>query len=351
MIEIQVPQLGEGLREVRIVELLRRTGDPLHRGDALYIIETDKTTIELESPYDGRLLSWRVAAGDVVPIGAAVAVIGTDHAERRIQTQPEPESRLVPPRTRAYAKSKGLADEALDGIPSATDKLLPSDIDSYLARPGSGVTPPVGYRDYRVTGTSRTLIYRLRRSVSTVVPGTIGVEMPWPRLEIPQSEADATKPTPFQVFGHAVARTSRDHPKFRSVMIGDDMVREYDQVNVALALARPNDELIAAVIRGADRMTLDEFVRACTRQMRAAIRDGDQASEDTQILLTHLGEFDILDAIPTLVAPATSVVFLGVPRRGSDMARITMTFDHRLINGASAGAFLQAVAKCLDVYR
>src|SRR5439155_10138139 len=132
--------------------------------------------------YDGRLLGWRVAAGDVVPIGAAVAVIGSDRAERRIQTKPDSGSRLVPPRTRAYAKSKGLTDEALDGIPSATDKLLPSDIDSYLAQPGSRAAPPVGYRDYRVSGTSRTLIYRLRRSTSTVVPGTVGAEIPWPQL-------------------------------------------------------------------------------------------------------------------------------------------------------------------------
>ena len=48
--EVRVPQLGEGLREARVVELLRRPGAPLKRGDPLYVIETDKTTVEMESP-------------------------------------------------------------------------------------------------------------------------------------------------------------------------------------------------------------------------------------------------------------------------------------------------------------
>ena len=54
--EIRVPQLGEGLREARIVQLLCAPGAPLRRGDRLYVIETDKTTVELEAPFDGTLL-------------------------------------------------------------------------------------------------------------------------------------------------------------------------------------------------------------------------------------------------------------------------------------------------------
>ena len=53
IVEIKVPQLGEGLREARIVQLLCAPGAPLHRGDPLYVIETDKTTVELEAPFDG----------------------------------------------------------------------------------------------------------------------------------------------------------------------------------------------------------------------------------------------------------------------------------------------------------
>jgi pyruvate/2-oxoglutarate dehydrogenase complex dihydrolipoamide acyltransferase (E2) component len=133
----------------------------------------------------------------------------------------------------------------------------------------------------------------------------------------------------------------------RSVIIGDDTIREYDQVNIGIALARPNDELLTAVVRGAERLSLSEFVRACTRQMRAALKEGDQISDDTQILMSHIGEYGIVDAVPTLVAPASSVIFLGAPTPGSDAVRICMTFDHRVMNGASAGAFLQQIGRTL----
>ena len=346
MPEIHVPQLGEGLREVRIVELLRRTGDAIHRGDALYVIETDKSTMEMESPVDGRLMGWRVAPGDVVPIGTAVAIIGTEYAERRADVHHQPSSRLVPPRTREYAKSKGLTQDTMHSIPSVTEKLLPSDIDAYLTT----LTAPavVGYRDYKVRGAHRTLIYRLRRSASTVIPGTVTVEIPWSHLTHSTGNIGSSRPTPVQVFSHAISQIAREQPRFRSVMIGDDTVREYDQVNIGLALARPNEELITAVVRGADRMSLVEFARACTRQMRLALREGDQATDDTQIFVSHISEFGIVDAVPTLVAPATSVYFLGAPRVETQLARVWMTFDHRRINGATAGAFLQAVANRLQ---
>ncbi len=128
--EIRVPQLGEGLREARIVELLRAPGAPLRRGDRLYVIETDKTTVELEAPFDGTLLEWRVAVGDVVEIDSTVALVAA--AGTKVAASPKAE-RIVPPRTRAHAQERGLDDHALAAIPSASNKLLPEDIDRYLA--------------------------------------------------------------------------------------------------------------------------------------------------------------------------------------------------------------------------
>ena len=149
------------------------------------------------------------------------------------------------------------------------------------------------------------------------------------------------------MFGHAVAQIAARYAKFRSVMVSDDRVREYARVNVGLALARPDDELITAVVRGADGSSLSEFVRACAKQMKVALRQGDQAAGDMQILLTHLGEFGIVDATPTLVAPASAVFFLGAPRADTGAVRIVLTFDHRLINGAAAAAFLVAFSDFL----
>ncbi len=346
MQEIRIPQLGEGLREVRIVELLRRPGDVLRRGDTLYIVETDKSTVELESPDDGQLLEWRAAPGDVIAIGSTVAIVEQISDTTATEPHSPPPTRRVPPRTRAHAKAKGLGAEDLETIPSASDgKLLPADIDAYLARKGSAIDE--GHRDYALGTVQRALVYRLRRSAAVVIPGSIAIEIPDSWLICKATDEGRARPTSFQVFGHAVAQIASRYAKFRSVMVSDDHVREYTRVNIGLALARPDDELITAVVRGADGQTLSEFVQACAKQMKVALRKGDQAVGDMQILLTHLGEFSILDATPTLVAPASSVFFLGAPRTETGAVRIVLTFDHRLINGAAAAEFLVSLSDFL----
>jgi pyruvate/2-oxoglutarate dehydrogenase complex dihydrolipoamide acyltransferase (E2) component len=343
--EVRVPQLGEGLREARIVELLRAPGAPLRRGDGLYVIETDKTTVELEAPFDGTLLEWHVAVGDVVPIDATVALVAA--AGAMPVAPPAKGERIIPPRTRAHAQERGLDDHALAVIPSASNKLLPEDIDKYLAERAANSPEVDGMRERRVTGGHRAVIFRLRRSATLIIPGTLAIDVPWSGLETAAAEGADPRPTPFQVFAHAVAHVALAHAKFRSVMVGDDRIREYDHVNMGIALARPNDELIIAVVRKAEGMTLPEFMRASARGMRAAIRDGAEAAADTQILLTHLGEFGIVDSVPTLVAPASSIFFLGAPQQPSGKVRIAVTFDHRLINGAAAARFLDDLAKAL----
>jgi len=347
--EIHVPQLGEGLREARIVELLRDVGAVIRRGDPLYVIETDKTTVELEAPCDGTLVEWTVAPDDVVAIDAVVArVATTPNGAAAPRAIPATGERLIPPRTRAYGRERGLDDHALSTIASMSNKLLPEDIDRHLAQTAAQPARVLGMHERRVAGGHRALIFRLRRSATLVIPGTLAIDVAGARLASSGPVGGDLRPTPFQVFGHAVAQVAKSHPAFRSVMAGDDRIREYDHANLGIALARPNDELLIAVVREAEKMTLPEFVRASARGMRAAIRDGDNAADDTQILLTHLGEFGIVDAVPTLVAPASSIFFLGVPQQPDGKVRVAVTFDHRLINGAEAARFLADLAAYLN---
>ena len=128
-IEIRLPQLGEGLREARIVELLCAAGATLWRGAPIYLMETDKSMVELESPVDGELVEWRVAPGDVVAINSVVAIACSDADGVELDAHAE---RLIPPRTRAYADQLGIAATLLDSIPTASNKLMPKDIDAIL---------------------------------------------------------------------------------------------------------------------------------------------------------------------------------------------------------------------------
>ena len=338
--DLAVPQLGEGLREVRIVEILRRAGDTVARGEPVYVVETDKSTVELEAPFDGTIERWTVAPGDVVAVGAVVALITLPEGVVPAAVAPRL-APTIPPRTRAHAREHGVAEAELARIPATSGKLMPADIDAWIARSG---TPPVSAQDQPLSAEQRRLVFRMRRSAERVIPGTIAIEVDYRALE--GVRAAGAEPSAVQVLAHAAARIAAGLPRFRATLVGDDTLRTHDAVNVGIALARPGDELVTAVVRAADRMTLDAFVREAWRQMREALRTGDQAGDDTQLLVTHLGREGVLDAVPTLVAPANAILFLGAPR-ADGRARVVMTFDHRIHNGAGAARFLAALRDAL----
>ena len=344
MSELAVPQLGEGLREVRIVEILRRAGDAVKRGEPLYVVETDKSTVELEAPADAVIERWTVSPGDVVAVGAVVAQLA--RPADAAASPPAPAAAVpVPPRTRAHARTLGIDDAMLARIPAAGSKLLPADIDAWLARPTPGAAPAGA--DEAVSADQRRLVYRLRRSAELVIPGTIALDLRWSALARRPAADPAAKPSPVQALAHAAACVAARLPRMRSTMTGDERMRTWPSINVGIALARPGDELVTAVVRAADTLDISGFVREARRRMREALRSGDQAGEDTQLLVSHLGAEGIVDAVPVLVAPANTILFLGAPR-ADGLARLVCTFDHRLHNGAGAATFVAGVRRALE---
>ena len=73
IISVRIPQLGEGLQEALLVEFLKQPGDSIKRDDPIYVMETDKATTDVESPYDGTLVEWTVETGSVLEIGTEIA--------------------------------------------------------------------------------------------------------------------------------------------------------------------------------------------------------------------------------------------------------------------------------------
>lgn len=344
--ELAVPQLGEGLREVRIVEVLRRAGDAVKRGEPIYVVETDKSTVELEAPFDGTIERWTVSPGDVVPIGAVVArMASTGEVAPLVARAAAPEGVVIPPRTRAHARERGIDEAELARIPSTSGKLMPADVDAWIARQGTQAAQ--GAREEPLSPEQRRLVFRMRRSAERVIPGTIAVDVRFDALAGAGPRDDGLGASEVQVLAHRAAQVAGSMPRFRATIVGDATLRTHDAINIGIALARPGDELVTAVVRGADRLELDAFVREVRRQMREALRTGDQAGDDTQLLVSHLGREGIVDAVPTLVAPANAILFLGAPR-ADGLSRLVLTFDHRIHNGAGAAAFLAALRDALD---
>ncbi|MFM8401134.1 MAG: biotin/lipoyl-containing protein, partial [Pirellula sp.] len=128
-VSIRIPQMGEGLQEALLVQFLKKPGDMVRRDEAIYVMETDKATTDVESPYAGRLVEWLVKEGTVLAIGTEVATmeieacapvsdVGNLTVDQVTQAQDQPSdessaaegSAWIPPRTRKMLKENGLLE-------------------------------------------------------------------------------------------------------------------------------------------------------------------------------------------------------------------------------------------------
>ncbi|HLI49203.1 MAG TPA: 2-oxo acid dehydrogenase subunit E2 [Chthonomonas sp.] len=377
--EVYVPQMGEGLQEVVIIKLHKQPGDVVKRDEPFYTMETDKASLEVESPYDGVLREWLAEEGAVLPIGAPIARIevlaaaatsstGLEGKGIGLEKQPLP-SVTIPPRTRAYCKERGISEEEMRRIPTPTGKLLPEHVDAYLQakqlQPSAGthdIPAEDDYTDRPLSVRQRTFIHRLLRSQQTVVPASARRIVEWGRIrrfvdrlraeeELSDDPAEkALKPTAFQTFAYCVAQALKEHPRFRSTLVGEATVREYRHVNLGIAVALPEGELVTAVVSKADTLSFADFLRVAQERIERARGGEDQAAETTQFLLSYLGPYDILDATPVLVAPSVGVLFIGSAYmlEGKQVANISLTFDHRVVQGVDAALFLQTIARNVE---
>ncbi|MBL8047081.1 MAG: 2-oxo acid dehydrogenase subunit E2 [Chthonomonas sp.] len=386
-LELQIPAIGEGLQEARIVAFLKQPGDSIKRDELIYQMETDKAVMDVESPYEGVLDEWFAKVDDVLAIGAPVgrmtgvgAASAPSHAPAAPAAPSAPAAvaapvatggprRLdIPPRTRAYAKEKGLSEETLQTIPASGSKLMPADIDAFLsggAAPAATVAAPVSndqYSEATIGGKQRVLNSRMVRGNQLVVPGTIMVQVRWEAIEARRAAYKAGggefQPSSFTMFAYAVVKAVAEFPGFRTAMVGDDILRTYHHCNLGVAVGLPGDELVTAVVDNSTKMGWEEFAAAMRRQIDIARSGQDQANASVTISLTNMQAFGLRDAVPVVVPPSVATLFLGETYKGIDQdaadvrlatyANLALTFDHRVINGVGASLFIQKIKESVE---
>jgi pyruvate/2-oxoglutarate dehydrogenase complex dihydrolipoamide acyltransferase (E2) component len=385
-VSVRIPQIGEGLQEARLVAVLKQPGDMIKRDEPIYQMETDKAVMDVESPYEGKLVEWSAPVDTILPIGGEVAkmdvadgvseVGGAHGAPAAEQTAVAPSvvasesagsrNANIPPRTRAYAKEKGISDADLAGIASASGKLMPSDIDAHLA--GGGKAKPAaskaaaGYAEAPVAPKQRLLASRLVRGTQLVVPGTITVAVDWEPIENLRSRIKAKggdfQPSAFTIFAYAVAQALKDYPIFRSTLIGDDTLRTYDHAALGIAVGLPGDELVLAVVEDSDNLSWLEFAARAKEKIDLARSGQDQANEAVTMSLTNMQSFGLRDAVPVVVPPSVGTLFLGEVYNGlaqdtkelklRRMANLALTFDHRILNGVGAANFINRIKENVE---
>ena len=381
-VSIQIPQLGEGLQEARLVRFLKQPGESAERDTPLYEMETDKAVTEVESPFTGVVKEWLVEEDTVHEIGATIGTMVVEEAQSSAPEAPAGSSESedvasaesssatdsqaapaemktgvpIPPRTRRYLKEKNLESVAGE-IPASGSRLTEQDVDRYIEQHAGTVTSSGDHEfdENELPKPQQTLNYRMARGMQAVIPVSLETDVDWSNIQAArESTRDSGGPTGFAMFLWCVSRAMMNHPALRSSLGGDGKtLRTFNHVSLGVAVGLPGDELKTAVVPKADTLDQKEFFASLSERI-GKVREGeDQADGATTVSVSNIGATDMRMGIPVVVAPAVATIAVGQVRqlpvpdgdsfRFQLTAAVTMSFDHRIINGIGAANFLSEV--------
>ncbi len=354
--EFRLPDLGEGLTEGEVARWLVAEGESIDEDQPLVEIQTDKATVEIPSPYAGTVLKILVGEGDVVPVGTVLVVIGEAGEQLLRPVAPAGGAKTADPgEIPVFSVVSNEPTAAVRATPAV--RKLASELGvALLAVSGSGPEGRITEADVRAAQTPvegrRVPIRGIRRLIAEHTATT--------QREVPAvtyvEECDFTGHDLGAVLAsalHASARALQEFPELNARIEGDDIVL-LDRYDLGFAV-QTDDGLVVPVVRGCDRLTVEE-IHADVQRLVEAARNGTLAPEELRgstFTITSAGRFGGLVVTPLVNYP--EVAILGVHRVGPrpvvrdgevvvrDMGNVSVTFDHRVVDGLRAAQF------CLDV--
>jgi pyruvate dehydrogenase E2 component (dihydrolipoamide acetyltransferase) len=340
--EFKLPDLGEGLTEGEIARWLVQEGQEIAEDDPLVEIATDKTTVEIPSPAGGVVSKIVVAEGDVVPVGTVLVVIGGDGAEPHAGSDTAPRSQTsAPDRVRATPLVRRLAEELGVDLAAVTGTGPQGRITEQDVRGGGA--PREGRRE-PIRGIKRQMFEHLARAHREIPPVT------WVE-ECDFTEVDTKQLVPLVL--KAAADSLQEFPELNARIEGDELVY-LDRYDIGIAV-QTDQGLVVPVVRGCDTRSLEELGADVQRLAEAAQAGTLKPEElrDGTFTVTSAGKSSGLFTTPLINHP--QVAILGVYRvaerpvvRDGDivvrkMGNVSVTFDHRVIDGKRAADFGLAV--------
>jgi pyruvate dehydrogenase E2 component (dihydrolipoamide acetyltransferase) len=376
-----MPALGMAQETGKVLRWLKAEGDEVAKGEPLMEVETDKVTVEIEAPTDGLLAGLKAAEGADVPVGQPVAVIlapgetlpknGSAPGAEPAPTAAAPAAtaavqaparearrRLASPKARRLAAEQGIDLDALGegsgpgGAVVAADVIAsPDPAQPALAEGGeqplSRIWSIMAERTAQ-SWTSAPHFYLLREADA-------GRLASWRAVARDHLGRDVSVT---DLLVRATAAALARHPQANAAW-NDGSIRLNDEVNVGIAVA-VEDGLVVPVVHGADRLGLDE-IAARREDVVSRAREGALRPEDVErgtFTISNLGMYGV-DAFNAVVnAPQAAILAVGrivervVPVDGSPgirpMMALTLSCDHRVIDGARAAQFLSELAALIE---
>ena len=328
---ITVPIMGEGIRNAKMVSLLKKPGEQIQLDDELCEVETDKAVYPIQSSFAGVMGEWKTKVGDTVEIGQELGTVVT--SEPAFAEQFETAAKESPKR------------EAVEAVASA-------------AAPGDSG------RHARHYNIEPALSPTITRKLNRVIPANLQIDARWDAIQESRQAVKKTDreqaPSPSMMIAWAVVRAMEKHAPFRRLILEDDQIVQNDDFDLGIAVALEGDRLATAVITTANRKNWPDFVSNYNETV-AATRGGRVDAMNAPVVITSLGAFEVKAGAPIVVPPSVGTLFVGTAHRelisnknkneSAEVITLSLTFDHRVVNGAGAAAFANEIKKQIEGFK
>jgi pyruvate dehydrogenase E2 component (dihydrolipoamide acetyltransferase) len=395
--EVKLPRLGQGMESGTIVKWLKSEGEPVEKGEPLYELDTDKVTQEVEAEASGVLLKIAIPEGEV-EVGKTIGFIGEQgeavaaeeapakaeksaEAPKPEEEEPAPAADAQPapsngstngrikasPLARRIARERGVDLAQIRGT-GPDGRIVAEDVERAGAQPASeapavvAAAPPSGEIESRPLSKIRKTIARRLTEAWTVPAFQLTVNVDMSRAnELVTKQRDLNPDVRITVTDVLTKLSAQALTRHRdmNVQYSDDALLAFPNADVGIAVAAPAG-LVVPVVRAAERLTIAQIAQV-RGDLVGRARDGKLRAEDLEggtFTISNLGMYDIDQFIAVLNPPQASILAVGstrdqvVPRDGDlhilPLMTMTLTCDHRAVDGATGAEFLRTLKAFLE---
>ena len=385
--EVKLPRLGQGMESGTIVKWLKAEGEPVQKGEPLYELDTDKVTQEVEAEADGVLLKISVSEGEV-EVGRTIAFIGSEGESVAVESpggdstgaaaapteakrEPAPERPAAAsvtngrikasPLARRIARERGIDLSSLTGT-GPEGRIVAQDLERAPAAPRVAAEAATGEVESRPLSSVRKTIARRLTQAWKVPAFQLTVDADMTRAnELVQRQRELNPDVRITVTDVLTKLSAQALMRHRDVNVqySDEALLVFPSADVGIAVAAPQG-LVVPVVRGAERLTIAQIAEVRAGLVGRA-RDAKLRTEDVEggtFTISNLGMYDVDQFIAVLNPPQASILAVGatrervVPQDGEllvlPLMTMTLTCDHRAVDGATGAEFLKTLKAFLE---
>ncbi|MBS7644815.1 2-oxo acid dehydrogenase subunit E2 [Candidatus Bathyarchaeota archaeon] len=381
---VKMPKSDLTMERGTILKWYKREGDKIMKGEPLVQIMAQKSTIDLESSVSGTVLKTLAEENEDVPVGKIIAILGEPGEEIPSLEALEEEARpkaLEPilevspkleevkshvevrasPLARKLAKEHGIDLREVEGT-GPGGRVTESDVQRYLeAKAALKVEGRKVKESLPVTGLRRIVAERMVISATTAPRITLFMEVDASGIKAFRERLkffENLQVSYTDILVKAVAKALREHPIMNSTFDGDS-IKIFEDVNIGVAVATDMG-LVVPVIHNADKLPLSEVsekIRVLAEKARDNRLERADVSNGT-FTITNLGMYDVDTFTPLINPPECAILGVGriaekpVVNAGrieiKPMMTLSLSFDHRIVDGAPASRFMQTLKKIIE---